>query len=296
MTDSAIRKSTIVRVHRGLFKAAERVAPSAGARLATQMWFTLPSTPRGALLPQGGSAFEVKAQQTVVRGYTWGQGPVVYLIHGWGGRGSQLAGFVEPLVRHGHRVVMFDAPSHGDSDPGPSGPRSGNGVEFGKALDAAGMRFGPARALVAHSMGAVAGLLALKYGWLSTERLVFLAPMSRFSTQFQDFERLFGLGPRVRRRVDEAVAKRVGVPVEEFDVGHLAGQVGPLPTLVVHDRTDRQTAHDESAALIRQLPDARMITTHGLGHRRLLQDPQVIHAVSAFVGGAGLLGELPGTA
>src|SRR2546427_4662875 len=30
--------------------------------------------------------------------WTWGHGPVVLLVHGWGGRGAQLARFVEPLV------------------------------------------------------------------------------------------------------------------------------------------------------------------------------------------------------
>ena len=41
--------------------------------------------------------FEVESLGAAVRGHVWGEGPVVYLVHGWGGRGSQLASFVEPL-------------------------------------------------------------------------------------------------------------------------------------------------------------------------------------------------------
>lgn len=296
MASSSARKSTNVRLLRSYFSASERVAPALAARVAARMWFTLPPEARGARIPEGGAPFQVESQGAVVRGQVWGHGPVVYLVHGWGGRGSQLAGFVEPLVRRGHQVVLFDAPSHGDSDPGPSGPRSGNGVEFGKALDAVGARFGPARALVAHSMGAVSSLLTLKYGWLSTERLVLLAPMSRYVTQFDAFAGFLGIGPRTRRRVDAHVARRVGVPVEEFDVAVLAEQAGPIPTLVVHDRTDRQTSYVESAELVRGLPEASMITTHGLGHQRLLRDPQVIDAVSWFVDGSELTSRLSATA
>lgn len=278
-----LKKSTTVRISRWFFGATECLAPAVGARVATRTWFTLPHPPRDTGLPDGGTAFEVQSQRTAVRGRVWGTGPVVYLVHGWGGRGSQLGAFVEPLVRRGHRVVLFDAPSHGDSDPGLSGPRSTHGVEMSKALDAVAARFGPAAAVVAHSMGAVVGLLTMRYGWLSAERLVLLAPMGSYATQFAAFSKYLGIGPRIRRRVDEAVARRVGIAVDEFDVGMLAGELPALPTLVVHDRGDRQTFHGESVELVGRLPDARLLTTDRLGHHRLLADAGVVEAVTDFV-------------
>ena len=50
-----------------------------------------------------------------VRAWIWGEGPAILLVHGWGGRGAQLAAFVPPLVAAGHTVVAFDGPAHGDS-------------------------------------------------------------------------------------------------------------------------------------------------------------------------------------
>jgi pimeloyl-ACP methyl ester carboxylesterase len=156
-------------------------------------------------------------------------------------------------------------------------------VEFGMALDAVAARFGPAHAVIAHSLGAVPVLLTLKHGWLSTERLVFLAPMSRFSTQFDAFAKLLGLGPRIRRRVEARIEQRVGIPVAAFDLQPLAEETGPIPTLIVHDRGDRQTSYDESVALAANLPTARMISTDGLGHQRLLRDRSVVDSVVGFV-------------
>jgi alpha-beta hydrolase superfamily lysophospholipase len=50
-----------------------------------------------------------------IRAWRWGSGPAVLLVHGWEGRGAQLAAFVDPLVEAGLSVVTFDAPGHGAS-------------------------------------------------------------------------------------------------------------------------------------------------------------------------------------
>ena len=108
------KKSTIVRTKtqalRVGFRIAEVTVPSLGARVATRLWFTIPLTPRVAALPADGTSFEVIAQGSVVRGVSYGAGPVVYLMHGWGGVGAQLGSFIEPLRSNGFRVVLFDAP------------------------------------------------------------------------------------------------------------------------------------------------------------------------------------------
>ncbi len=41
--------------------------------------------------------------------------PLVVAVHGWGANASTLAPMVEPLVRAGIAVALFDAASHGDS-------------------------------------------------------------------------------------------------------------------------------------------------------------------------------------
>jgi pimeloyl-ACP methyl ester carboxylesterase len=80
----------------------------------------------------------------------WGSGPVIYLVHGWGGRRGQLDSFVAPLVQSGHTVVAFDAPSHGDSAPGMFGRGRGLLTEFSAALGAVVRHFGPAYGVIAH--------------------------------------------------------------------------------------------------------------------------------------------------
>ncbi len=156
---AAIQKSTIVRS----FGLLEQVAPSAGARWAETLWFTVPRTrgPRGRQA-RPGRPFQVQVRRPHGRRRGLGRRPdgaagdppVVYLVHGWGGWRWQLDPFVDPLVDAGFRVVAFDAPSHGGSGPGPEGPGRSNILEFADALAAVVAANGPAHAVVAHSLGA----------------------------------------------------------------------------------------------------------------------------------------------
>lgn len=287
MAFASVQKSTIVRLRNvgmhAFFAASEVVAPRAGAALARDLWFTAPPRHEPLALPEGGEPFEVVSQGMTVRGHAWGEGPAVYLVHGWGGRGSQLAAYVAPLVTSGHRVVLFDAPAHGDSDPGPNGRGRTTGVEFGKALDAVFVRFGPAHAVIAHSMGTLATYLAIRFGWLGASRLVFLAPMVEANGLFDAFQDALGLGPRTRRALDRAVRELVGFPVRDFDARVQAATLDPLPTLVVHDTGDPQTPYADAVSLVESLPDARLVTTTGLGHRKILRDGAVVAEVLSFL-------------
>ena len=64
----------------------------------------------------------------------------------------------------------------------------------------------------------------------------------------------------------------------------LAGRVEPVPLLIVHDRRDRETSYDDSVELAQTWAGpARLISTDGLGHRRILSDQQVVDEVVRFV-------------
>jgi pimeloyl-ACP methyl ester carboxylesterase len=283
---ASLEKSTIVRFRNGalraFFRYGEHLVPARTGRLARDLWFAAPPRLAALSVPEGGEEFEVVAQGHAVRGLVWGEGPVVYLVHGWGGRGSQFGALVEPLLEAGHQVVMFDAPAHGDSEHGPAGPRRTNGVEFAKALDAVACRFGPAEAVVAHSMGTISTYLAIRYGWLGTRRLVFVAPMVEFTGLLDQFQHALGFGPRTRRVLEREVADFVGVAVRDFDARVQAAHVDPVPTLVLTDRDDRQTPYGDVVDLAETL-GAPLITTEGLGHRKILRDPIVVQAVVDFV-------------
>ena len=57
----------------------------------------------------------------------------------------------------------------------------------------------------------------------------------------------------------------------------------PMAALVVHDREDTEVRWAEGASIAAAWPGAELLTTRGLGHRRILRDPAVVARVIAFL-------------
>jgi pimeloyl-ACP methyl ester carboxylesterase len=292
---AAIQKSTIVRS----FALLERIAPAAGAHWAEALWFTVPNGHgRHDRQASPGRPFQVLVGGRAVAGEVWGERPpggspepadlaTVYLVHGWGGWRGQLDALVAPLTEAGYRVVAFDAPSHGDSDPGPEGPGRSSVLELAAALAAVAAAHGPAAAVVAHSLGATATAFAMRDG-LAADRAVFVSPMADPLPYTRAFAGRLGFGERIRVRMVGRIERRVGMPMSAFAVPALAGRVATPPLLLVHDRQDSETGWSDSAAIARAWPAARLVTTSGLGHRRILRDPAVVAEIAGFLTAAAV--------
>ncbi|MEU4394014.1 alpha/beta fold hydrolase [Kribbella sp. NPDC023855] len=275
----------------------ERVAPAAGGRLLDSIWFRLPEVSAKARrlrveLPEA-TAIELPFEDGTIRGSTWGDGPTVYLVHGWGGWGLQLASFVPPLLDAGFRVVTFDAPSHGDSEPGREGPKRATLLEMRDAFRAVVAAYGPAYGVVAHSMGATAVALALRDGF-SARRMVFLATATDFRDGLAQYEAYFGFGPRTREQFLRRFTRRFG-SLDSFAVAPLIDGLAEereLPQLLVfHDRSDRETSAEGSAKVVDVWPGARLELTDDLGHNRILRDPAVVTGATAFLSTDRAVGE-----
>src|SRR5438045_2400376 len=122
------------------------LAPALAARVAERLFLTAPRYPAPAhetSVLAGARRTIVHVDGAPVTTWTWGHGPRVLLVHGWGGRGAQLASFVGPLVASGCSVVTFDAPGHGTSPQARSSI-----VAFLAAIRAIDRTLGPARELM----------------------------------------------------------------------------------------------------------------------------------------------------
>lgn len=280
------RKSTSVRALNATMGGLERFAPGLGARWVERIWFTVPArrTARGGAA-EGGTPFELSVNGARVRGRRWGHGEeIVYLVHGWGSSGAQLSAFIEPLLDAGFSVVAYDALSHGRSDPGPSGPRRSNALEHIAVLRAVVAAHGPAYGVVAHSLGAMVAALAMRDG-IVPQRAVYVAPMIDVESYGEPFLRMLGAGRRIWTRFIARVERRLGVALSYFDVAALPDELSTPPLLIVHDRDDTETAWAASQQLVRRWPDARLLTTTGLGHNRILGNSLVVAAAVEFLCG-----------
>lgn len=258
----------------------DRVHPPAAAWWAEKLFFTPPPSRSRRIesFLASGRGFSVRAGDHDVAAWSWGSGPVVLLMHGWGGRGGQFSAFVEPLVSAGYTAVAFDAPGHGRSGRGLSSL-----VDFARALRAVVDVVGPAHAAVTHSLGGAAVAFALHRG-LELERAVFIAPPARPVEWAETFATRLGVGRRAMAQMRHRVETRLQVRWTELDFPSL---VGGLATrlLIIHDRGDVEVPWKDGVLLAESWPDARLLTTTGLGHRRILRDPYVVASALSFVAG-----------
>lgn len=268
---------------RRAFATVGAVAPGVAAWAAERLWFTPPrprvSNEARAALARG-TPLKITVDGRHVAAWSFGTGKGVALMHGWGGHAGQLVPMIEPLVKAGFRVVTFDALAHGASAASSAGLRLSTFFDFAAGLAALRDQVGPLHGIVAHSGGAIATGIALR-NKLEVERLVLLAPMTRPRHYAATFSQALGLEPRVRDGWQARALKRIGLTWDELDV---TGPLTPrVPALVIHDRDDKEVPFADGEAVANAWPDVTLHQVTGLGHRRLLKDPDVIARTTAFL-------------
>jgi pimeloyl-ACP methyl ester carboxylesterase len=283
-----MQKSTIVRstptspllpLVRTANRALSRMAPGLAARAAERLFLTPPRPRRPEAeidLLRTARARPMHVGARRIETWVWGAGPSVLLVHGWGGRGAQLGAFVEPLVARGFSVVTFDAPGHGASDAGLV-----TIPEMTDAILAVAAARGPLAGLIAHSVGATAATRAL-YEGLDGGAVVLVGPAADLVSPAVRFTTALGFTAAVRERMRQRIEARVGRSWSAFDATALAPTLH-APLLVIHDRGDAEVPWQHGLAITHAWRGAGLLTTDGLGHRRILRDPDVVAAAVAFM-------------
>jgi pimeloyl-ACP methyl ester carboxylesterase len=272
------------RTRRGLqyfYRSVTRLSPSLAARLALTL-FTVPAcSPPGkaerAILDRAErSRLHFRGRSLQV--FHWpGSGPSILLAHGWSSRAARLAFLAEALSRENFRVVAFDAPGHGAS----SGIRS-DVLLYREAMRAVLDRMGPVQAMVGHSLGARAAMLALRAFPLPDMRaLVLIGIPPDVGYMLEQFELVLNLRGDVRRLLHKEFERFFGAPPEVHSPEDAARL--QVPVLVMHDLNDDVAPVAHARALARQLPRGTLLLTQDLNHCGPLSDPVALAEVVHFI-------------
>jgi len=88
----------------------------------------------------------------------------------------------------------------------------------------------------------------------------------------------------VRRAMQAAIEERFGVRWADLELARVAPQLR-AEALVIHDRGDAMVPWRHGAAVAQHWPGARLLSTRGLGHGRILEDASVARAAADFIAG-----------
>lgn len=265
------------------FLTGSLLLPEYAAALAERLFLT-PPAPR---LPQSTFFDFLDARSSFVeyRGrnlatWRWGplEAPAVLLAHGWGGHAAQMRGFVPRLLAEGFRVIAYDQPAHGLSE----GKLTGL-PDFAGALAAVAAHHGNVRHVISHSLAGAAVAIAISRG-IPLESTVLVSPPSDLVGYSRRFARWYWMPEALRRAMQAAIEERFGLRWFEIEIPRLAPRL-TTPALVIHDRGDAIVPWAQGAALARAWPGARLLSTLGLGHGRILESDVTTRAATDFIAG-----------
>jgi pimeloyl-ACP methyl ester carboxylesterase len=254
------------------------LSPSIAAAIALRLF----STPRKIPRPKWEKEIISTGQKLILRNSlhatSWGGNdrPVVLLLHGWQGRGSQLGMLVEPLLKLGFRVVALDGPAHGDS-PG----KRTNVWFFSLALSATAAELGPLKAVIAHSFGASATAFATSRG-MKVERVVLVASPSDLIWVIDVFSESMGFSPKVKAAFLLRLSSWSGVDPKSIAIGNMVRNI-TIPALIVHDPEDREVPFSNAETIARHWKTARLLPLEKVGHRKVLKAASFVNTVTEFL-------------
>lgn len=284
INSTSVRNAMALAVLRTSNRIGGQFAPEATARRAARLFCTpMPGGRARARDADDGGALrsdiEVNGRRVAV--YQWGDvqaQPRVLLAHGWSSYVLRMLPWVHALREAGFAVVGFDQPGHGRSDEGRCTLAC-----FARTLHAVADRFGPLEGIVAHSMGGTAAMVALADGAVA-RRAVLIAPAADPDAATSRFAQKTGLVSGIVPRILHCLEAQTGVGAREL-AAHVRLPALGMPGLIIHDVADPEVPWEEGESCARHWPAARLLSTTGLGHHRIVNDAATLDAGLRFLRG-----------
>jgi pimeloyl-ACP methyl ester carboxylesterase len=291
-------KSTNVRallnglIQRELVRLGFRVAPvwaaDRAARLFLRPW-RRPAGDRSRYVSRE-TCFAAESAFGPVAAWSFGPTtpgtPAILLVHGWEDDHLSWAVLIDRLVARGYRVIAPDLPGHGRS------PAAFTGIPILAAGIAAVAREAekigavsaaqPFQAVIAHSLGGTATLLAASEMGLTAERFAIMAAPNHPRLFAGAMMKMLGLTAAQTQRVFTCIERLIG---RSMDSLYLPPKLRDFrqPGLILHSRDDRTVPLQHSQENAAAWPRADFRILDGLGHRRLISDDGVQAMLLHFV-------------
>lgn len=211
--------------------------------------------------------------------WEWGEsGPLVVLVHGWGGSSAQMAPLAAHLADQGFHSIALDIRGHGDS------PLRHTRWEY-LLDDVKGLQdvLGQSvHAYVAHSAGALTTMAGRAIKGLRAARYVCICAPSHPFPPIDVVQKKLAPQTTVMDRYRDFIAAQFQSTWETLLTGvSYAGAGHDL--LLFYDESDRFVPHHEGDKIHGLCPGSRLLKTTGYSHTRVLSSPELKTAVAAFL-------------
>ncbi len=278
------KQNYFLKILRYLFTLLDYFSPSIAGWWAARLWLStrrFPEPSRETSWLKTASVSQLTHKYGPITLYQWHSNqldaPRVVLIHGWNGRGLQLAAFVQPLIKSGFQVVSFDAPGHGRS----AGKES-NLLRIADVVHEISKSIGPIDSIIGHSFGAMVMARVARDNSNIRKAIAISSPLNAdyLLNGFCTMLNIKGsskenLLTRIHQQFGDDIFSRISAV---NNVKHLG-----IPGLIIHDRHDPEIPTEHAHALNKAWTGSELLITENLGHLRILRNETVINEAINFI-------------
>lgn len=211
--------------------------------------------------------------------WSWGEaGPLVVLVHGWGGSAAQMAPLALSLSRLGFRCLAPDIRGHGESPLGHTRWRYfiEDVASLQQSIDE------EVYAYVAHSAGALTTMAARRLSGIKASRYVCVCAPSHPFPPINVITNKLSPRARLIDRYREYLANEFESSWTRLTEGTSYLDLGP-ELLLIYDEADRFVPHDEGDKIHALCPGSRLVKTSRYGHTRILAAPELFREIGEFL-------------
>jgi len=276
----------LIHILRFVFLTIGPILPAYAARKAMDLFMT-PKRRKGASFSgvfKRAYLLGTPYKNSRITSYMWGEkGKIVVLVHGWESSSRIYESFVIPLLNSGYRVVAIDGPAHGYSKL-----KQTNLFDFGDALHEVLKsleKVGEVHALVGHSFGgsSLVNMLCRKGKPEFLKKIVIIASPSRLDKVFTYYFNFMRLPKSIVKQFEIQLNRKFGVGLGDLRVAKWASKLQTDNILVIHDEDDKVIPAREAEILVASGDNFTHRVTKGLGHNRIMKDPEVISNILSYL-------------
>lgn len=211
--------------------------------------------------------------------WSWGKsGPLVVLVHGWGGCAAQMAPLASNLANLGFRCLALDIRGHGDSPL-----RHTRWRYFVEDLASLQNSLGEdVYAYVAHSAGALTTMAGRRLAGIHARRYVCVCAPSHPFPPIDVIARKLAPRATVLDRYRDYLAQEFRSNWTGLVEGIAFADAGD-EMLLVYDEGDRFVPHGEGDKIHAFCPGSRLVKTNRYGHAQILSAPELFEEIGHFL-------------
>lgn len=209
--------------------------------------------------------------------YSRGSGRTIVLVHGLHSNLGSMVPLAKDLLELGYRVVLFDAPAHGEA----VGTRTTQ-LEVRELIRKIGAQLGDIHAIVCHSLG---GLWALN-AWgeqFHARTLVSVASPSNMRFLVEKFVQLGQLPDVIAQGLYKELEIRFGDNVwTEFSPSEIVKKVD-VPGFIIHGKNDDFVPPAHAAQLAEHWAGVKIEMVDGEGHFDIVGSLKVRKLITTYL-------------